>query len=48
MKKWYKCPHCGKKLIKYEEKANCEGLFLLCKSCGKEVEIEIHRTEKSL
>lgn len=42
MKKWYLCPYCKKKLIKYKEDAISKGVFLLCKKCGKEVEIKIN------
>ena len=30
------------KLIKYNKDAKAEGIFLLCKNCGKEVEIKIN------
>lgn len=42
MKEWYKCPYCNKKIIKYKKDAKCKGVFLLCKNCGKEVEIRIN------
>lgn len=43
MKKWFMCPFCRKKkLIKYEDNAYSKGVFLLCKNCGKEVEIKIN------
>lgn len=41
MKRWYVCSFCKKKLIKYEKDAYSKGIFLLCKNCGKEVEIII-------
>ena len=41
MKKWYKCPNCGKKIIKYNEDAYSKGIFFLCKNCKKEIEIKI-------
>ena len=43
MQKWYKCPFCNKKLIKFNEDAKCKGVFLLCKKCKKEVEIKINK-----
>jgi transcription elongation factor Elf1 len=46
MKKWYICPYCSKKIIKYKEGANSKGVFLLCKKCGKEIEIKINNKEK--
>ena len=45
MKKWYICPYCSKKLIKYEKDAKSKGVFLLCKKCGKEVETKIDNKE---
>ena len=46
MKKWYICPYCKKKkLIKYSKDAKAKGIFLLCKNCGKEVEIRIKNKE---
>lgn len=48
MKKWFLCPYCEKKLIKYEKDAKSKGVFLLCKKCGKEIEIEINNKETSL
>lgn len=39
--KWYFCPHCGRKLIKYSSGATAERLYLKCRQCGKEVEIRI-------
>ncbi len=46
MKKWYICPYCKKKkLIKYSKDAKSQGIFLLCKNCGKEVEIKINNKE---
>lgn len=44
MKKWYLCPQCKKKLIKYNEGAISKGVFLLCKKCGKEVEIKLNKS----
>ncbi len=41
VKKWYICPYCKKKLIKYEKNAESKGIFLLCKNCRKEIEIKI-------
>lgn len=42
IEKWYSCPYCKKKLIKYKKDAISKGVFLLCKKCGKEVEIKIN------
>jgi len=48
MDKWYKCPYCNKKLIKYIKGANSKGVFLLCKNCKKEIEIKINKEKQSL
>ena len=44
MSKWYICPYCKKKIIKYEKDAYSKDVFLLCKKCGKEVEIRIKKS----
>mgnify|MGYP001778110817 CR=1 FL=1 len=43
-KKWFLCPYCNKKLVKYEKDAISKGVFLLCKKCGKEIEIRINKS----
>lgn len=43
MKKWFICPYCEKKLVKYEKDAISKSVFLLCKKCGKEIEIKINK-----
>ena len=43
MDKWYICPYCNKKLVKYKKGANSNGVFLLCKNCKKEIEIKINK-----
>ena len=45
MKKWFLCPYCKKKIIKYEKDANSKGIFFLCKKCKKEIEIIINNKE---
>lgn len=40
-RKWYYCPHCGQKLMIYDDTAKCHGLYMRCKACGKEVEVKI-------
>jgi transcription elongation factor Elf1 len=45
MKKWFLCPYCKKKLIRYEEDAESKGVFLLCKNCKKEIEININNKD---
>lgn len=43
--KWYLCPYCNKKLVKYNQDANSEGVFFLCKKCKKEIEIKINKNK---
>ncbi|MFQ8704846.1 MAG: hypothetical protein ACLR9T_02190 [Thomasclavelia sp.] len=40
-KDWFRCYHCNKKILLYDNKANCGGLFIKCKKCGYENKIEI-------
>lgn len=42
-KKWYLCPNCGKKLVKYKVDAFSKGIFLICKNCKSEIEIKINK-----
>lgn len=44
-KKWYFCPFCNKNIVKYSKDAECKGVFLLCKKCGKQVEIKINKNK---
>lgn len=37
---WYRC-ECGKALAIVDNTAQCRGVFIKCKSCGKEIEIKI-------
>lgn len=46
MDKWYVCPYCNKKMVKYKKDASSKGVFLLCKNCKKEVEIIINKDKK--
>lgn len=40
-KKWYTCPHCGKKILLYGPLARSEKVYIKCKNCKKEIEIKI-------
>lgn len=40
-RQWYRCPHCGQKLLLYDSFSACNGVFVVCKRCKKEVEIKI-------
>lgn len=41
VRKWYRCPRCRKKLFVYDNTANCKGVYIRCKQCGKEVRVNI-------
>lgn len=38
---WYRCPHCGKNTVLYDNAACCTGVYVKCKGCRKEFEIRI-------
>lgn len=41
-RKWAVCPHCGAKLVIYDNTANCNGVFAKCtRGCKKEFELVI-------
>lgn len=41
-KKWYRCPLCNQKILKYDEiEGKSEKIYIICKSCKKEIEIKI-------
>ena len=44
MKKWFLCPYCNKRIVKYNKGAYSRGVFLLCKKCGREIEIRINKS----
>lgn len=47
IEKWFKCPVCGQRLLKYNEKAISKNIYIKCKKCKKEIEIIIkHKEEK--
>lgn len=37
--KYLKCPICGKKLLRITEGSVCVKVYVWCKSCKKEIEI---------
>ena len=44
IKKWYECPYCGKRLLKYDEvKARSNDVFIKCRKCKREIEIKIDK-----
>lgn len=40
---WYCCDRCGKKLFPIANDAQCKGVFMRCRQCGREWEIVINR-----
>ena len=41
LRKWYRCPHCGKNAVLYDNTAHSNGVYVKCKECRKEFEIRI-------
>lgn len=44
-RKWYCCPapDCRQKLLIYDNTALCSGVYIRCKKCGREVEVNIKK-----
>ena len=40
-RKWYRCPYCGKKLLIFNDIAKCDGVYINCRECRREVKIKI-------
>lgn len=40
-RKWFSCPYCGKNLVIVDNTARCNGIYVKCKKCKREVEIRI-------
>jgi len=40
---WYRCPHCGCKILIMSRDAISKGLFIKCKFCKKIVEIKVEK-----
>jgi transcription elongation factor Elf1 len=40
-REWYKCPVCGTKLAIIDNNAKCSGVHIKCRTCKKEIEIEV-------
>lgn len=40
--KWFYCPACKKKLVKYGSSSISEGVYMKCRQCRRTVEIKIH------
>lgn len=40
---WYYCPYCGQKLLKYGiHTGKSRDLYILCKKCRREIEVNIN------
>ena len=42
-RRWYICPHCGKKVLQYMSSSEGKKLYIKCKNCKKEIEIKINK-----
>ena len=40
-RKWFRCPCCGKKVLIYDDTAKCDGVYINCRECKREVKIKI-------
>jgi len=40
-RKWFRCPHCGKKLLLYTNNSIVKGVYVYCKRCKKDIEVKI-------
>lgn len=40
-RRWYLCPYCGQKILKYDKEAKSKKIYIKCKKCSKEIEIKI-------
>ena len=40
-RKWFRCPYCGKKLLIYDDTAQCDGVYINCRECKREIKIKI-------
>lgn len=46
-RKWAYCPHCGAKVIPYDNTANCSGVFCKCtRGCKAVFELKIKNGEQ--
>lgn len=36
---WAVCPRCRKNALLFDDRAECRGVYLKCKACGKEFEL---------
>lgn len=40
-RKWYICPFCNTKLAIYDNTAECNNVFVKCRTCKREIELNI-------
>lgn len=40
-RKWHRCPVCGTKLAIIDNTTECRNLFIKCRTCKNEIEINI-------
>lgn len=40
-RKWYLCPICGTKLALTGKRANCNQIYIKCRTCKNEIEIKV-------
>lgn len=40
-RRWYRCPHCGQKILIYDDTTRCKGIYIPCKKCRREIEVKI-------
>lgn len=41
-REWVRCPHCGAKVVVYDNTATCRGVYLKCtRACKKTFELVI-------
>ena len=40
-RKWYRCPKCGTKLAISDNTTECRNLYIKCRTCKREVKIDI-------
>lgn len=47
-RKWLLCPHCGMKVLLYDNTANCSGVFVKCtRGCRQTFEVQIRDGEQT-
>lgn len=39
MKVWFSCPICGTRQLKIDKSKHIEGVYIKCRKCGNEIEV---------